>query len=55
MKGEGLKLGGVFAVDPKGDVKWEHREASWGDTTVVGTRMEELKAAVSSFGAAADN
>jgi hypothetical protein len=49
LEGEGLKLGGVFAVSPAGEVKFEHREATWGDTTVEGTRMAALKAAVSSF------
>ena len=49
MEGEGLKLGGVFAVSPGGDVMFEHKETTWGDTTVVGNRMTELKAAVASF------
>ena len=49
LEGEGLKLGGVFAVSPKGEVMFEHREATWGDTTAVGDRMEALKAAVEKF------
>jgi hypothetical protein len=49
MEGEGLKLGGVFAVSPTGEVAYEHKERTWGDTTVVGSRMAELQAAVASF------
>lgn len=49
MDGEGLKLGGVFAVSPTGEVAFEHREASWGDTTAVGDRMRALKTAVENF------
>ena len=49
MEGEGLKLGGVFAVSPTGEVAYEHKEGTWGDTTVVSSRMAELEAAVASF------
>ena len=55
LEGEGLKLGGVFAVSPQGEVMFEHREAAWGDTTVVGDRMGALKAAVERFSGSADS
>jgi len=54
MVGEGLKLGGVFAVSPVGEVKFEHKEATWGDTTVAGNRTADLKRAVESFAPAAE-
>jgi hypothetical protein len=49
LVGEGLKLGGVWAVSPTGGIVYEHKESTWGDI-VEGSGLDELKAAVSSFG-----
>jgi hypothetical protein len=48
LKGEGFKLGGVWALSPEGAIAYEHKEGCWGDT-VHGARLEELKTALSSF------
>ena len=48
MEGEGLKLGGVWVLTPDGNIAYEHKENTWGDT-VQGARLQELKVAVAGF------
>lgn len=48
LEGEGLMLGGVWAISSSGDIAYEHKEKVWGDT-VEGAQLQQLKAAVASF------
>lgn len=46
LEGEGLKLGGVWAISPASEVVYEHQEKQWGDI-VEGKPLDELRAALS--------
>mmetsp|Transcript_20734 Transcript_20734/g.42153 ORF Transcript_20734/g.42153 Transcript_20734/m.42153 type:complete len:89 (-) Transcript_20734:366-632(-) len=53
LKGEGLKLGGVFVIGPgKQGILFEHKEKTWGDN-VMTSNEDALKAAIGKLTGAA--